>query len=93
MSTSDKLPVTLLGGFLGAGKTTLPEHILHTRYCGTPVDLARGKANWAGCPSSSRALRGASAVVWSDAVGMIGQSGSGKGADLLVVRASMQACQ
>ncbi len=29
--TSRKLPVTVLSGFLGAGKTSLLQHILHNR--------------------------------------------------------------
>lgn len=31
MSTSRKLPVTVLSGFLGAGKTTVLNHVLHNR--------------------------------------------------------------
>lgn len=34
MATGDKIPVTVLTGFLGAGKTTLCEHILlHGSLC------------------------------------------------------------
>lgn len=31
MLQTDKLPVTILSGFLGAGKTTVLSHILHNR--------------------------------------------------------------
>ncbi|CAM5460910.1 hypothetical protein GCM10010230_65450 [Streptomyces narbonensis] len=31
MTSTDRLPVTVLSGFLGAGKTTLPNHVLGNR--------------------------------------------------------------
>ena len=73
------------GGFIAAGrsaKTAGNDEALLWR-----TDSA-GATTWsldAGVSGSA----GYGAVVWNDAVGLVGKSGSGKAANLLVVRASL----